>query len=205
MTRQDFDSTIRKLAEFYHGRGGERVTGMVADTWYQMFATQEPRLLARAIDRYIGTRSGAGANLMPSPGDLREVLEDIRESDYLTEKKAGYDPPAQVADGMTGREEWALNGAVTCAIITLHNARHPQAVKQVPQYNANGPYPSQEQWMQAGCPRTWSSLVDAYMDGLAAVWYDGTAAIVDWQRKYLARLQAMLREVVLPAKIRAVA
>jgi hypothetical protein len=32
MTREAFNLAITKLVEFYRGRGGERVQGMIADT-----------------------------------------------------------------------------------------------------------------------------------------------------------------------------
>lgn len=108
---------------------------------------------------------------------------------------------------MTGRQEWAFNAAITVAVLDLHNARHPQAVvrrdaegRVCPEYNDAAGHPTMEQWMHMGCPRTWSSLVDAYMDGLAGVWYSGTAAIVAFQREYLAQLQAMIRAIEMPTE-----
>jgi len=192
VTREAFDATIRKLTEFYRSRGGERVTGMVADTWFQMFATQETALFAKVIDHWIET---SRSDRMPTPGDLRDMLENVRESDYLADKRKGYEPPPFTLETMTSKEEWTLNSQIIIAILDLHKAHHPEAIVRKPEYNDQHGHPSMEQWMQMGCPRTWSTLVDAYMDGLAGVWYSGSAAIVSWQREYLEPLREMLRGV----------
>jgi hypothetical protein len=157
-----------------------------------MFALQEAGALAMAIDRHIQTSK---FDRMPTPGELHEVLIDVREGEYLSEKRRGYGPPDEPADGMTGRPEWELNASITVAILDLHHAHHPAAIRQKSGYSEEKGHPSMEQWMAMGRPRTWSSLIDEYLGGLADIWTRGRRAIVVYQHDYLERLLDMQRAI----------